>query len=94
MAFANLTLSIGDDVIKPIAVVRDLRVYLDAELTMKQHISRVVSSCFFQLSRLRQIRRSAGEEVNRLAIALILSRLDYCNAALAGLPESTIRPLH
>jgi len=56
---------------------------------MKQHISRVVSSCFFQLR--RQIRRSACEEVTkRLVTALVL---DYCNAVLAGLPESTIRPL-
>ena len=84
----------GDDVIQPVTVVRDLGVHLDAELTMKQHISRVVSCCFFQLRRLRQIRRSAGEEVTkRLVIAPVLSRLDYCNAASAGLPESTIRPL-
>ena len=55
---------------------------------MKQHVSRVISSCFFQLTRLRQIRRSAGEEVTkRLVTALVLSRLDYCNAALAGLPS-------
>jgi len=60
---------------------------------MKQHISRVVSSCFFQLRVLRQIRRSAGEEVTkRVVTALVLSRLDNCNAVLAGLPESTIRP--
>ena len=25
--------------------------------------------------------------------ALVLSRLDYCNAALAGLPQATLRPL-
>ena len=84
----------GDDVIQPVTVVRDLGVHLDAELTMKHHISRVVSSCFFQLRRLRQIRRSAGEEViKRLVTALVLNRLDYCNAALAGLPGLTIRPL-
>ena len=77
----------GDDVIQPVTVVRDLGVHLDAELTMKQHISLIVSSCFFQLKRLRQVRRSAGgEDTKRLATALVLSRLDYCNAALAGLP--------
>ena len=84
----------GDDVIQPVTVIRDLSVHIDAELTMKHHISRVVSNCFSQLRRLRQIRRSAGEEVTkRLVTALVLSRLDYCNAALAGLPGSTIRPL-
>jgi len=63
MSSADLTLSVGNDVIQPVTVVRDLSVYLDNELTMKQHIGRVVSSCFFQLRRLHQIRRSAGEEV-------------------------------
>jgi len=75
LSFADLTLSVGNDVIQPVTVVRDLGVYLDNELTMKQHISRVVSSCFFQLRRMRQIRRSAGEEVTkRLHVtALVLS---------------------
>jgi hypothetical protein len=94
IAAADLGLTVGDDIIKPVSLVRDLGVYLDDELSMKQHINRVVSSCFFQLRKLRQIRRSAGEEVTkRLVTALVLSRLDYCNAALAGLPQSTLRPL-
>ena len=87
LSSVGLSLSVGDDVIQPVTVVLDLGVHLDAELTMKQHISRIVSSCFFQLRRERQARRSAGEEVTkRLVTALVLSRLDYCNAALAGLP--------
>jgi len=90
----DLTVTVGSDVIQPVSVVRDLGVYLDSELTMKEHVRRITRSCFFQLRRLRQIRRSAGPEVmKRLVSALILSRLDYCNAALAGLPQSTIQPL-
>jgi len=90
----NLTLSVDNDVISPVEVVRDLGVYLDAELTLKHHVNRITSSCFFQLRRLRQIRRVAGPEVTkRLVSAFILSRLDYCNAALAGLPQTTLLPL-
>jgi hypothetical protein len=93
LSSADLTLSVGDDVIKPVTIVRDLGVNLDAELTMKQHINRVVSSCFSQVRRLHKIRRSADEVPKCLVTALVLSRLDYSNAALAGLPESTNRPL-
>jgi len=40
---------------------------------------------------LRQIRRYAGQDVAmQLVSALILSRLDYCNSVLAGLPKSTL----
>jgi len=90
----NLTLSVGDDDITLVDVVRDLGVHLDAELTMKQLVNRITSSCFFQLRRLCQIRRAAGSEVNkRLVSAFILSKLDYCKAVLSGLPQTTLRPL-
>ena len=51
--------------------------------------------CFYQLCRLRQIRRLVGrqEAAQQLASAFILSRIDYCNSVLAGLPNSTIEPL-
>jgi len=47
LSSADLTLSVGNDVIQPVTVIQDLGVYLDNELTMKQHISRVVSSASF-----------------------------------------------
>ena len=47
LASRDLSLTVGDDVIKPVTVVRDLGVLVDSELTMKHHISRIVSSCFF-----------------------------------------------
>jgi len=46
------------------------------------------------LRRLKQIRRLVDQEVTaQLVSAFILSRLDYCNAVLAGLPRSTLDPL-
>jgi len=88
---SDLALRVGFDVIKPFDVVRDLGVLLDQELSMKQHVNKVASTCFFQLRRLKQVRRILGPEVTTGRItAFITSRLDYCNASLAGLPKSTI----
>jgi len=67
---------------------------LDCELSMKQHVTKVASSCFYHLHRLKQIRQVFGKEVTaQLVSAFILSRLDYCNALLAGLPRTTTDPL-
>jgi len=51
------TLKIGTTVVKPTEVVRDLGVLHDSELTMKRHVSKTVSTCFYHLRRLRQLRR-------------------------------------
>ena len=77
--------------IQPNIVVRDLGVYLDSELTMKQHIVKTSTDCFYHIRRLRQVRRRVGKEV--LVMAFITCRLNYCNSLLAGLPRSTLEPL-
>jgi len=84
-------LTIGAETVEPVSVVRDLGVWLDSELSLKQHIAKVASACFFQLRRLRQIRRRVGREVTtRLVLALVTSRLDYCNSVLSGLPDCSL----
>ena len=42
----------------------------------------------------KQVRRVLGQDVTAsLVSALVLSKLDYCNAVYAGLPKSSIAPL-
>ena len=61
---------------------------------MQVHVARTTRVCFYHLRRLRAVRRQLGQEVTaRLVSAFVLSRLDYCNALLAKLPNSTIAPL-
>ena len=70
--------------IQPSTVVRDLGLHIDSELSMKHHVTKVAATCYYHLRRLRQIRRRVGQEVaTRLVLAMVISTLDYCNAALA-----------
>jgi len=90
----NQIVQFGQAVVKPSTSVRDLGVQLDSELTMKAHISKVASSCFFHLRRIRKLRTVLDVDLRkRLVCALVLSRIDYCNSVLAGLPNSTLAPL-
>ncbi len=51
-------------------------------------------SCRFVLHNIRKIRPFLTEHAAQLLVqALVVSRLDYCNALLAGLPSNTIKPL-
>jgi len=61
---------------------------------VKHHVSKTASACFYHIHRLRQIRHLVSREVlTQLMTSLVLSRLDYCKAVLAGLPASTLAPL-
>ena len=43
---------------------------------------------------MRQIRNCLDDDSARtVAVALVLSGIDYCDAVLAGLPEATLSPL-
>ena len=74
--------------------VRDLGVILDSEWAMRIHMSKISSTCFFHLRRLRKLRPLIDTaSAQRLASAFILARVDYCNAVLAVLPTGTLAPL-
>jgi len=61
---------------------------------MKHHVIKIASACFYHIRRLRNIRHHVSKEVlKQLVTSIVLSRLDYCNAILAGLPVSTLMPL-
>ena len=90
----NLSLHVGTDMVTPSNVVHDLGVLSNSELTMRQHISKIVGVCFYHLRCLKKVRRILGSRVTcRLVTAFVMSRLDFCNALLAGLLQSTVAPL-
>ena len=84
----------GFNDIKPSSSARDLGVFIDSDLSLQTHVNRTVSCCFNTLRQLRNIRRQVPTAVfQSLVVALVLSRLDYCNSVLVGLPANLIRRL-
>ena len=65
--------------------VRNLGVLVDSELKFHEHFSKLSQNCFFQLRRMRSIRRSVSREAMlTLAHAFISSRVDFCNSLFLG----------
>lgn len=60
----------------------------------QRFVQRTVAGCFAVLRRLRSVRRSVPTSVYQtLIVSLVLSRLDYGNATLAGLPACQLERL-
>ncbi len=84
---------LGTSIISPSTSVRNFGVIFEEQLTFKEHIANTVRSCRFALHNIRNIRPFLTEHAAQLVQALVISRLDYSNALLAGLPSNTIKPL-
>ncbi len=90
----DFTIQFGSSTITPSASVRNLGVIFDDQLTFKEYIAKTARSCRFALHNIRKIRPFLTEHAAQLLVqALVISRLDYCNALLAGPPSNTIKSL-
>ena len=67
----------------PTTSVCDLGIYIDSDLSMRTQVTRTVAGCFAVLHQLR----------SSLVVSLILTKLDYGNTTLTGLPASQYRRL-
>ncbi|XP_051535070.1 uncharacterized protein LOC127429836 [Myxocyprinus asiaticus] len=90
----NLTIHLGSTIPSTTKTVRNLRVVFDDQLNFTAHISSNIQSSRFVLYNMRNIRLFLSKYATQLVVhALIISRLDYCSALLAGFPTSMIKPL-
>ena len=73
---------------------RNLGLLLDSQLTMKDHVSALCRSCFWQLRQLRLVRSSlTSDTAKTLVHAFVNSRIDYCNSMLYGVSDGLLKKL-
>ena len=74
--------------INPSSTVRILEDYVDEAMSFEAHIGNVVRTCFFQLRQLEAIRNCLPLDTSKTLLnAFVVTRLDYCNSLLAGVPS-------
>ena len=89
-----MTACIGGTDIQFQSSVKYLGVRIDQTLSMQQQISSICRACFLELRRIASVRPCLSESAcAKLVAALIISRLDYCNSILIGLPDEDLSRL-
>ena len=88
------SLVICDVTVPFVDTVTLLGVTFDGVLKFDNQISTICSTTSYHLKALRHIRKSIDRDTAKtIASAFIASRLDYCNAVLAGISEHNIQRL-
>jgi len=73
---------------EPVSSVRDLGLYLDADMSMDSHVTQLVCYCVGILRQIRCIHRSIPRSsLATLITVFILSKVDYCNVARSSMPN-------
>ena len=78
----------------PSGSAKNLGVVFDSSLNYRKHISQTCRACFYHIRDLRRILKSPALDLaKQVAVALVTSRLDYCNAIFHNMPEKDIAKL-
>ncbi len=87
----NIRIKIGEEVIKPKKVVRNLGATLDSALSMEHQVSTVIQKAYYHLRRIAKIKPHLTQEAcARVINATVTSRLDFHNGLLLGVPDKTL----
>ena len=84
------SLMVGESV----SEAKNLGVWFDSNFQFRSHINKTCQSAFFSLYNIRRIRKYLPfEAAKSLVQAFVISRIDYCNAVLYGLPAILVNRL-
>ena len=86
-------LLLGQDT-NPCTSAKNLGVLFDSSQNFGKHISQTCRACFYHIRDLRRIRKSLTLDLaKQIAVAIVSSKLDYCNSLFHKMPEKDIARL-
>ena len=92
--YNDLNITIGGTVVDCSSQIRDLGVIFDRVLSLRQLVSYTSKTCRFHLRNISRIRKYIPQDPSVVIIkSLVMSRLDYSNGLLYGLPKCTVSGL-
>ena len=79
------------NILKPTDSTRNLGIIFDKELSLKQHVSSICKSSYYQIRQICQVRSSLDKNsAIVLANSLVSPKLDNCNSIFYGFPAVTL----
>ena len=85
----------GESIIKPSNMARNLGVIMDSTLSLSQNVNSICKSAYVAIRKIGRTRRFLDQNLlaHRLIHAFVTSRLDCCNSLPFGLPLKMISKL-
>ena len=90
----NVNMILNGSTIIPTEKVKNLGVMFDHELDMNAQVNSLCKTMFFSIRTIGMYRKYMTQDVaEKLVVSLVLSRMDYCNCLLVGLPDYVLQQL-
>ena len=88
------SIHIGDSEINFSDKVKNLGIHFDSDLSSSSDVNALIRTMYLELRKIGKIRHVINTDRAALLVSsLVLSKLDYCNSLLAGLPSERLKRL-
>ena len=85
---------IGNVEAKVSRTARNIGVVFDDEVLLGEHIKYITKQAFYNIRNISKIRKFLTEESTKTVVhALVISRMDFCNSLLYGLPKKLLKKI-
>ena len=92
--YNDVSITIGDTVVDCSSQVKDLGVFFDQVLSLRQHVTYNSKTCRFHRRNISRIRKYIPQDTSVVLIKLlVILRLDYSNGLFYGLHKCTVSGL-